>query len=56
MHVQVGPQEFDATARTATGDERARLWPVVTAVWPAYDDYQARTDRQIPVVVLTPAR
>ena len=37
-------------------DERDRLWPLVTAVWPAYDDYQARTDRQIPVVVLTPAR
>jgi deazaflavin-dependent oxidoreductase (nitroreductase family) len=56
VRVQVGPDEFEATARTATGDERDRLWPVVTAVWPAYDDYQGKTDRQIPVVVLTPVR
>jgi deazaflavin-dependent oxidoreductase (nitroreductase family) len=54
VHVQVGAEEFDARARTATGEERDRLWPVVTKVWPPYDDYQARTDRQIPVVVLTP--
>ena len=54
VHVQVGADEFDATARTASGAERQRLWPLVTAVWPAYDDYQAKTDRQIPVVVLTP--
>jgi deazaflavin-dependent oxidoreductase (nitroreductase family) len=56
VHVQVGTEEFDARARTATGAERDRLWPVVTAVWPAYDDYRTKTDRQIPVVVLTPAR
>lgn len=56
VHLQVGAEEFDATARTATDDERGRLWPLVTAVWPAYYDYQARTDRQIPVVVLTPGR
>jgi deazaflavin-dependent oxidoreductase (nitroreductase family) len=55
VHLQVGAAELDATARTATGAERDRLWPLVTAVWPAYDDYQARTDREIPVVVLTPA-
>jgi deazaflavin-dependent oxidoreductase (nitroreductase family) len=56
VRVQVGAQEFDATARTATGEERERLWPLVTAVWPAYDDYQARTEREIPVVVLTAVR
>jgi hypothetical protein len=39
-------------ARTATGEERERLWGLMTEVWPAYDDYQARTDREIPVVVL----
>jgi deazaflavin-dependent oxidoreductase (nitroreductase family) len=54
VHVQVGTEEFDARARTATGAERDRLWPAVTTVWPAYDDYQTKTDRQIPVVVLTP--
>ena len=56
VHVQVGAEEFDATARTATGDERERLWRLAAAVWPAYDDYQTRTERQIPVVVLTPVR
>ena len=50
--VQVLAERFTATARTAEGEERARLWPVMTAVWPSYDDYQAATDREIPVVVL----
>ena len=56
VHVQVGAQEFDATARTATGEERERLWPLVSAVWPAYEDYQRKTEREIPVVVLTAVR
>ena len=55
VHVQVGPDEFDATARQATGDERARLWREMAKIWPAYDEYQTKTDRHIPVVVLTPA-
>jgi deazaflavin-dependent oxidoreductase (nitroreductase family) len=55
VHVQVGATELEARARTATGAERARLWREMASVWPAYDDYQAKTDRQIPVVVLTPA-
>jgi deazaflavin-dependent oxidoreductase (nitroreductase family) len=44
---------FPATARTAIDDEKARLWSIMTEVWPNYDSYQERTDRQIPVVVLT---
>lgn len=40
-------------ASDAEGEERARLWSLMTEVWPAYDDYQAKTDREIPVVVLT---
>jgi deazaflavin-dependent oxidoreductase (nitroreductase family) len=39
-------------ARTAAGDERERLWPLMTESWPAYDDYQQKTSREIPVVVL----
>ncbi|MEQ8486835.1 MAG: nitroreductase family deazaflavin-dependent oxidoreductase [Pseudomonadales bacterium] len=50
--VQVGAARFAATARTARGDERARLWAVMRGIWPQYDDYQAATDREIPVVVL----
>ena len=41
-------------ARVATVDERARLWPQVTAVYDGYADYQAKTDREIPLVVLEP--
>jgi len=39
-------------ARTAEGDERDELWRLMLQDWPDYDDYQARTDREIPVVVL----
>jgi deazaflavin-dependent oxidoreductase (nitroreductase family) len=53
VHVQVGAEEFDAQARPATPEERARLWPEMTRIWPAYDGYQRKTDREIPVVVLT---
>lgn len=54
VRVQVGAEEFDARARTATPEERARLWPDMARIWPAYDDYQRRTDREIPVVILEP--
>ena len=50
--VQVKGDVFDVRARTAEGDERRELWDVMLALWPDYDDYQARTDREIPVVVL----
>ncbi|MEU5694876.1 nitroreductase family deazaflavin-dependent oxidoreductase [Actinosynnema sp. NPDC020468] len=50
--VQVGAERFRATARTATGAERARLWDLMNEVWPDYADYQTKTDREIPVVVL----
>jgi len=39
-------------ARTAAGEERERLWSLMNESWPAYDDYQLKTSRQIPVVVL----
>jgi len=52
VKVQVGADKFTAKARTADDEERAALWPKMTAVWPAYDEYQAKTDRKIPVVIL----
>lgn len=52
VRVQVMAERFDATARTATPEEKARLWPVMTAIWPAYDEYQAKTSRNIPIVIL----
>jgi deazaflavin-dependent oxidoreductase (nitroreductase family) len=53
VEVQVKGDRFNATASTAEGEERERLWKLMTATWPAYDEYQTRTDREIPVVVLT---
>jgi deazaflavin-dependent oxidoreductase (nitroreductase family) len=50
--VQVKGDRFQANARTATPEEKPELWRTMTAVWPDYDDYQTRTDRDIPVVVL----
>jgi deazaflavin-dependent oxidoreductase (nitroreductase family) len=52
VEVQVKDDVFTATARTAEGAERERLWRLMADIWPAYDDYQRKTDRVIPVVVL----
>lgn len=54
VEAQIKGDTFRAHARTAQGDERERLWKLMTAVWPDYDAYQQKTDRQIPVVVLEP--
>jgi deazaflavin-dependent oxidoreductase (nitroreductase family) len=54
VEVQVLDTVVAATARTATGEERERLWALMRKVWPAYDEYQASTEREIPVVVVTP--
>jgi F420H(2)-dependent quinone reductase len=42
-------------ARDATDEERERLWPMMVETYPSYEDYQRRTERKIPVVVLEPA-
>ena len=55
VSLQDGPEVKDYTAREVTGDEKARWWAKATEVWPDYDAYQAKTDREIPVVVLEPA-
>lgn len=52
VHLQVGAEKFAATARTATGEERAQLWPVMANIYPKYDEYQAKTERTIPLIVL----
>ena len=52
--IQVKGEHIPVLARTASDDEKPRLWKIVNEVWPNYDVYQARTDRQIPVVILTP--
>ncbi len=52
--IQVKADHLDVVARTASPEEKPRLWRLVNDVWPNYDVYQSRTDRVIPVVVLTP--
>ena len=54
VEVQVKGDVFPARARTATGEERERLWKLAAQQWPDYDAYQTRTDREIPMVVLEP--
>jgi len=51
--IQVRGDEIPVHASTADGEERTRLWSLMTEVWPAYDEYQTRTEREIPVVVFT---
>ena len=50
--VQVLGDVFTARARTATPQEKPPLWDKMASTWPAYNDYQAKTNREIPVVIL----
>jgi deazaflavin-dependent oxidoreductase (nitroreductase family) len=52
--VQVGSRRRDVHARVATGEERARLWALMLGVYGGYADYQRRTEREIPLVILEP--
>lgn len=52
--VQVLARRFKARARTTAGAERAQLWAQMTKLFPPYSEYQQKTDREIPVVVLDP--
>jgi deazaflavin-dependent oxidoreductase (nitroreductase family) len=52
--VQVKGDVIPVTARTASEEEKRRLWSIMLEQWPYYDEYQAKTDRPIPVVILSP--
>src|SRR5689334_8744501 len=54
VSLQDGPVKKDYVAREVTGDEKAEWWKRATEAWPKYDEYQANTDRQIPLFVLDP--
>jgi proline iminopeptidase len=56
VEVQAGTQKLKARARTASGAERAKLWQEAVKFWPPYTDYQKKTEREIPVVVLDPVQ
>jgi deazaflavin-dependent oxidoreductase (nitroreductase family) len=52
VQVQVRDDRFTARARPATPEEKPDLWRTMAGIWPSYDEYQGKTDRDIPVVVL----
>jgi deazaflavin-dependent oxidoreductase (nitroreductase family) len=54
VELQDGPVKRDYTAREVTGEEKALWWKRATETWPDYAEYQTKTDREIPVFVLTP--
>ena len=54
VEVQVKDRRIPVRARVATPDEKPEMWRTMVEAWPDYDDYQASTDREIPVVVLEP--
>ena len=54
VRIQVATESHDAVARVAEGEERQRLWDMMVEYYAPYTDYQAATDREIPVVVLDP--
>lgn len=53
VEVEVGHEKISMVARQANAMERSRLWPRLVEIYPAYEEYQARTDREIPVLILT---
>jgi deazaflavin-dependent oxidoreductase (nitroreductase family) len=52
VEVQLKGDRFKARARTADAEEKPEMWRQMVAEWPSYDEYQQRTEREIPVVVL----
>ncbi len=56
VSIRVATDVYDATARTASPGERAALWQQMAEIYPPYNDYQARTKREIPVVILKTAQ
>ena len=52
--MRVGRERRAVSARVADAKERARLWPLIVDLYSGYADYQERTDREIPLVILEP--
>jgi deazaflavin-dependent oxidoreductase (nitroreductase family) len=53
--VEIGDREVRVRAREADSEEKARLWQKMVEMYPTYDDYQKKTEREIPLLVLHPA-
>ncbi|WP_431973763.1 nitroreductase family deazaflavin-dependent oxidoreductase [Micromonospora haikouensis] len=55
VRAEIGTETVELVARVAAGEERERIWSAQKAAYPGFADYERKTDRQIPVVVLEPA-
>jgi len=56
VQIEVLAERMVGRSRTATPEEKVRLWPIMTGHWPPYDDYAKKTTRDIPVVIIHPTR
>jgi deazaflavin-dependent oxidoreductase (nitroreductase family) len=54
VEIQVWDKVIPVTARTGSAADKKRVWPTMVKEWPDYDGYQQKTERDIPVVILTP--
>jgi deazaflavin-dependent oxidoreductase (nitroreductase family) len=54
VEVEIGREKTKMVARSATDQEKSALWPRLVEMYRDYDDYQARTERNIPVIILSP--
>src|SRR5918998_1301803 len=54
-YLEVGGRKTHVRAAEARGEEKARLWQRLVRMYPSYEDYQKRTDREIPVILLEPS-
>jgi len=52
--IEVGGRKINVRAEVATPEDKPRLWAKLTEMYPTYDDYRKKTDREIPVVILHP--
>jgi deazaflavin-dependent oxidoreductase (nitroreductase family) len=54
VQIQVSTREMKAKAEEVQGEKRKRLWEAMVEVWPDYENYQKKTERKIPVILLLP--
>ena len=54
VEIQVAADIIQGTAEVVEGETREQYWAVMEKIWPPYNDYQSKTDRKIPVVLIRP--
>ena len=52
VELQVGAEKFSAKAKVASAKEKPRLWKIMSKIFPTYDKYQAKAEREIPLIIL----